>query len=475
MKTILYYHILTINNWEEIVDEQLMLIEESGLYDNLTEIQVSCLGCQIETLLDLIEDYPKARIAYCSETITEYEFPTLNLLYQDSLKEDFIGLYIHTKGVSFPGNSGGKYWRDYMNYYNITKWRSCVHELENGYDLCGVKLVTFGDKQHYSGNFFWFRSDYIRKLNPVDTLNKNDRFNAEFWSGTLEGKFACLSDEFVDYNTKGEFIKPKNYVHTLSYNLVSETEKATKSLYELNSDFHHIIVDLGFPLEKGNFIPDNIKKAKNRNSARLKALARKYGSEYVKLRNVGVSQNWTAIYEYLKMNPNDILIGADPDERPQQKNWVSAMAAILRSKKGIGMVSLTMPGQTAIPQKTINVNSITGINPKNNLSWALIGFRGDFLNKMQGVPVPHWADRYGWIEGAVNQYFGWSGFNMAFLPDYTVIHTDYECGDEGTSRLLREWKNLIVFEIKKYGQISFDDFLGRKKKGEFDNIKLHYK
>jgi len=53
------------------------------------------------------------------------------------------------------------------------------------------------------------------------------------------------------------------------------------------------------------------------------------------------------------------------------------------------------------------------------------------------------------------------------LPDYIVEHTDYEWGHEGTSKLLRLWKNLIIFKLKEYGQISFDEYLERKRNGEF--------
>lgn len=468
MNIIAYYHVLTINNWEEIVEEQLQLIEESGLYDKLRYIKIVCLGKHKDELLEIIEYLPKAKIVYHSEKVDEYEFPTLKILQHDALEyhNDFVGLYFHTKAVSFPKHNGGKYWRNYMNHYNITMWRSCIHELKT-YDLCGVKLIVGKKNTHYSGNFFWFNSDYIRDLKCVDKLDKKDRFNAEYWVCSGDGDFACLSNEFVDYHTKGTFRPPINYVHTLAYNLVSEVEKATKSLYELNSNFHHVIVDLGFPLEKDR-IPDNINKAKKRNSARLRRLARKYGSEYVKIPNVGVSQNWTAVYEHLDMKPDDVLIGADPDERPQQENWVSAMATILRHPEKIGMVSLTMPKQKFGYKTEVWSNSILGVIPVGLTQWALIGFRGDFLDTMGGVPVPYGASRYGWIEQAVHARFG--KFQWCMLPDYTVVHTDYELGDKGTSRLLREWKNTIIFEIKKYGQIGFDEFLERKRNGEF-NIK----
>jgi hypothetical protein len=93
-----------------------------------------------------------------------------------------------------------------------------------------------------------------------------------------------------------------NYVQTLGYNLVDEINKSLARLYALNSraDFGHILVDLGFPLRHGDIIPANIEETKHNNSVLLKYMASKvYSSEYVKLPNVGVSQNWTAVYKYI--------------------------------------------------------------------------------------------------------------------------------------------------------------------------------
>lgn len=356
-----------------------------------------------------------------------------------------------------------------MNYYNISCWAENVRLIDSGFDLSGVKLIQGATHSHYSGNYFWFRSDYVHdNLRSPLEMNMTDRFQAEFWiGGGSHPEFACLSDEFVDHNTSGQFIEPRNFVHTLCYNLVSEVEKTTKRLYAMNDNFEHIIVDLGFPLEKGHVIPKDIELAKKKNSEKLRRIAENYGSHYFKIDNVGVSQNWTAVYKKLKMHPMDILIGADPDERPQTENWVEAMATVLRSKHKVGMAVLAMPEQKFLYSQELYRNGVKFIIPHGNINWALIGFRGDFLDAMGGVPVPQNADKYGWIEGAVFPYFAKLKYKIAVLPHDIVVHTDYEHGDKGTSRLLREWKNLIVFKIKQYGQISFDEFLERKKKGEF--------
>lgn len=42
-----YYHISMMNNWEEIVKEQISLLVSSGLYDECESVSVGCNGLGI--------------------------------------------------------------------------------------------------------------------------------------------------------------------------------------------------------------------------------------------------------------------------------------------------------------------------------------------------------------------------------------------------------------------------------------------
>jgi hypothetical protein len=469
MKLKVFYHILMINDWEKIVKEQLNLIVRSGLYDEIDSIEIGALGNDIEKLQKIVKKYDKADIVRYSDKIDLYEFWTLKIAWHQSGKEKpFYGLYLHTKGVSYPGNEGGKYWRDYMNHYNITLYKESIKKLRKGFDTCGVKMLTKKDrpafKLHYSGNFFWFKSSYLKRLRDPDGCNQKNRFEAEIWPCEAEPNAATLCQDFVDYNTKGSFHTGVNYVHTLAYNLVTETEKAVKLLYDQNDNFKHYIVDLGFPITSDKII--NIDTAKKRNTESLKKLCDKYGSEYLKMDNIGVSQNWDSVYKHLNMRDEDVLIGADPDEHPQNEGWVNAMGDILR--EGYGLASLMMTDHVPLMngKKVTNIAGYRCLVNPGSINWALIGMSGKFLKGMGSVPYPKNAERYGWIEDMIQPYFKKLGMNWVILPDFKVRHTDYELGDKGASKLLREWKNLIIFEIRKYGQISFEEFLTRKKNNE---------
>lgn len=469
-----------INNWKEIVLSQLSLLKKSGLYDECETIRISALGEPIKELESILSSFLKCNIDFYDTNPLLFEFPALDLMHDDSNElKSFYGLYIHTKGVSFPNHSGGKYWRDYMNHYNITLYKEAIKQLNKGNDMCGVKLLqpkdNVANKLHYSGNFFWFKSSYIKTLKKE--TNREDRFNAEFWACSGSPKAVSLCQLFVDYNTKGVFeimkrTNGKNIVHTLSYNLPSEVEKATNLIYTLNDpkDFKHYIIDLGFPLSDGNTLPDNVDEAKRINSDKLKSIAKKYGSEYVQMNNIGVSQNWEQVYRYMKMQPKDVLIGADPDEHPLDKDWISAMGEVLRVDK-IGLASLMMTDHVPIVakmgKKEFEVNGVRYLRLNNFLNWALIGMTGEWLDKMGGVPYPKGAKCYGWIEHEMIPLFEKHGYKWVILPDYRVKHTDYELGEPGASKILREWKNTIVFRLKELGyQPTLEEYIEMRKTGK---------
>lgn len=480
-----FWHVCMINDYEQIIAEQLKLIETSGLYERVDTIYVGCIGKSTVKVQELFQDYEKIKIVLHETELLKYEFPTLELIYNHSKQDKFFGFYIHTKGVSWPGNEGGRHWRDYMNYYNIKKWKDCLKMLNKGYNLCGVKLLTEKDPPafhvHYSGNFFWFKSSYVEGLKDPFTLNTKNRIEAEMWIGSGDKPVpASLCQLFVDYNTKGKFnqkkqTQGKTYVHTLCWNLVSESEKIVERLYSQNytEDFEHYLVDLGFPLTKGDEVPKDIKASQEKNSKDLLSLAQRYGSKVMKQENIGVSQNWTNVFRTLKLKDEDVLIGADPDEHTLDHGWVDAMASVLRSEQyKIGMVSLLMQGHEVVLKKEkdyIQEEIINGVRvwfPCCDINWALIGFSGEFLNAIKEIPYPADCPRYGYIESMTRPYFKKLGYNWVILPDYRVEHTDFELGEPGSSKLLREWKNLIIFKRNIYGQIDFFEFLKLKQEGK---------
>jgi hypothetical protein len=258
------------------------------------------------------------------------------------------------------------------------------------------------------------------------------------------------------------------YVHTLCWNFPSVVEKSVQSLYELNdkNDFKHFVICLDFPLETDE-IPKNLFDARMNNREAIKKIALKYGSQFYIWANAGVSGNWTTLYCILKadfdFSDNDCLIGADPDEMPQNKGWVKAIGDVLANSE-YAICSLMLPEHL----KVLNKENTTEFNIaghrvweiKGTLNWGLIGISGRFLNRVGKVPQDDRYPLYGNIESACIHEMKQLGMKWCVLPDYISEHTDYEKGSEGHSRLLREWKNHLIFSGKP--QISLEEWLRLK-------------
>jgi hypothetical protein len=208
-----FWHICMTNHYRDIIAGQLKLMVDSGLYDAVEKVFIGCAGNEHELsfLREFVSDYDKIIIQTHKIQLHDYEFPTLNLVEAKCKQlhdRPSYGLYIHTKGVTYPGNEAGKHWLDYMNHYDIVKWRESLSRLKHGYDLCGVKLLDTAQVApiHYSGNFFWFDSEYVKTLKPVNAMNKVNRYDAEMWICSGKPLAATLCQKFVDYDTKGAFV-----------------------------------------------------------------------------------------------------------------------------------------------------------------------------------------------------------------------------------------------------------------------------
>lgn len=164
--------------WKTIILEQIELIISSKLYDNCVKIYYgcSCLDCdsQLHALLSSYSKMEKLPIqnmgSFENETISQI------IAFSKSRESNAHILYMHSKGIT--GKSPNQnYWRDFMMAYMVRLWDVSVNILNNGYNTSGVNSNKYS--QHYSGNFWWARSDYLRRLEPVATADLNNRYLAE--------------------------------------------------------------------------------------------------------------------------------------------------------------------------------------------------------------------------------------------------------------------------------------------------------
>jgi hypothetical protein len=225
-------------------------------------------------------------------------------------------------------------------------------------------------------------------------------------------------------------------------------------------------VDLEYPLKDKFEIPKDIKQSIKDNTEALKAIALKYGSEYIKIKNVGVSQNWSAVAQCVKLTEDDVLIGVCPDEMIDDKcgGWISAMGEILMHNTLYGYASLIMKEQFAelnennSYNKTVNGINIIEIN--GNLMIPILGLSGRFYKEMGGVPHPNGVAIYGGIEQSLWEYANKLNYKWCMMKDYIVKHpTDID------NDLYRQWKNDLIFgNYKGQKQIQFTEWLELKSK-----------
>lgn len=250
------------------------------------------------------------------------------------------------------------------------------------------------------------------------------------------------------------------YTFTLAYNLPSEVEIATVMLYQQNKDceFKHLIVDLGFPMEDWNSIPDDISKAKGRNSLKLIETASKYGSQYVKMPNIGVSQNWEQVRKYLNVGDDDVMICVDPDERPRTDGWLKAINDVLMNGHKLAVCCLIMEEQRKLLVGNVYKHSDDIIEDhafhimKGIINWAQCGISGYFLNLIGGMPTLALAPIYGWIETSFVDPMMRLDYKYCILNDFVVEH--YPCPP-----LYGEWKVYITSDALNRPQISFEEYL----------------
>jgi hypothetical protein len=210
MRNYIYIHVCCINNWKDIFFHLYNNIKSSGLHDVVLSIRCNVL-CNAESkteaelfFSDAMALDTKLELIGITCDISLYETDTINLLHTHAAEseDEFNVLYLHTKGVTRSSLNVDD-WTNYMIYFNITEYERCIDHLTNhGYDTVGVNLFTT-PPIHYSGNFWWAKSSYLKKLKRCIHENYN---SPEFWlTQDNLGKFSSLWHSNVNhYNERYE-------------------------------------------------------------------------------------------------------------------------------------------------------------------------------------------------------------------------------------------------------------------------------
>ncbi|MEO2173994.1 MAG: hypothetical protein ABGY96_07835 [bacterium] len=192
----IYFHICTIGNWKNVVNELLKTIQSSGLFEDMKELRIGVLG---DGDVSFFETLPKTKLLFQNADVSLYERPTLLALRRDAMAMDPNTpiLYIHSKGVS--GRRGKAQavedWRHLLSFWTIERYEDMKNTLQTC-DAVGINLKE-KPRLHFSGNFWWSKASYLRTL--PETIGPS-YCDPEYWIGrSRHHNFKSLFDSKVDH------------------------------------------------------------------------------------------------------------------------------------------------------------------------------------------------------------------------------------------------------------------------------------
>lgn len=207
-----FMHVAMINHWRQIVDEQVLKLRASGLWDRTERLFVGLLGSAPDEFP--LQD-PRILPMYFGTDYTPAELPTLAALQQFCRTRDCLVYYVHTKGVFAPAN-GTRDWRRSMEHFVITRHQDCIAALADQ-DLCGINWHSSWCR-FFGGNFWWARSDYLRSLpdirsmEPIPGLDLSRRHVCERWVGENPAVRAVSLHESRTHHYRDEYPRSR-YAH----------------------------------------------------------------------------------------------------------------------------------------------------------------------------------------------------------------------------------------------------------------------
>ena len=334
-------------NGLSILTKVCSLIKTTKLINVLDKICIFNIGKPIPK--DYVDELgPKYYIINHSQDTSLAELPTLKLIHEFSSKVSNKNiLYLHTKGISYNNNTprykNVQDWVNLMLYFLVEKHQKCLFDLKNN-DVLGCDYYDRNDgvPLHFSGNFWWSTSNYIKSLDPTFLVSKQD---AEMWICKNNPKIVeyhrspvdhymdpyprkmyldktsikrKVVDGFIFYN-EIELLKYRltilnDYVDYFIISEATHTHIGKEKPLNFENNKHHfkeflhkiiyVVVD-DFPFKYPNCDIDNGEQWKNEKFQRC-AIKR------------GIDQ--------IELSPDDILLINDLDEIPDPKMLMKVLA-----------------------------------------------------------------------------------------------------------------------------------------------------
>jgi hypothetical protein len=205
----LFYHIGMLNNWREIVLDQLDTLERCGLGYIASDLAISFHNPSTDVsdmesaqqIMELLNQYQFLTHMQTMPTIISasraYPWERLMMEHMSTIcrqrKSNHIVFYFHNKGSSKYGT--GDYmnvfpWRKYMEWFLLERPTLCIKAvLHYGAKTCGVEIKV-SPSMHYSGNFWSSACSHVADLPVGEAWPTGSPFfnyvSAEMWIGNYQ-------------------------------------------------------------------------------------------------------------------------------------------------------------------------------------------------------------------------------------------------------------------------------------------------
>jgi len=210
MKIKVNYTAYLVNDWEPIFEKHVFLLKMCGLYEMLDVFNIFAYP-KNQKLIDILNKYGilsnKTNVIFQDKN--NQEFPAVLDLLDNPYDKN---LYFHTKGVSLKENARSYVpslaWNDYMTYFNIIHFKTCLHML-NETDACGVEIAITDKGVFYCGNFWWANKNFlgnVKKSKNYEILKEmKNRYAPENCFFGVHGKYCELFNSGTFPEKTGSF------------------------------------------------------------------------------------------------------------------------------------------------------------------------------------------------------------------------------------------------------------------------------
>jgi hypothetical protein len=197
----IFFHVYLKSGYTHILLNKFKKFKASGLYEKTNKIYLSLFGDDFDSHLEFLNElkdvYPKIEYLLITNQEFKNEPDTLNFMLKkaNEYSSNTPMLYLHTKGLSYTHpimKRNVEAWVRYLDLFVINKWEECVKALEEN-DAAGG-LYVYQDPKHFSGNFWWANSDYLKTLPRLNPYNINQYNRGEFWILSNTDKVYSVQD-----------------------------------------------------------------------------------------------------------------------------------------------------------------------------------------------------------------------------------------------------------------------------------------